>query len=547
MSTSHLSGDANADKAVYSGIAVVVVNSYVNPVSQRATKPVKKLPSNSDAEIKYLKWCCLFQNLGFRVMGGFCINFAGMVQLVSNLQKTESQKFASLVFLMLGYSRKGKFVCEDGLRFDLGEFYTAFSANPLSPWHNKPKCYIMDTFDIPRSWFSRVIRDTPYIPTPPRHAYKDRVVKRSTVYLLISRNVPYEHALSPGMICNDKISNVFFREASTMGCKIFDKLHHLASEIELQNATQPRVDSSPIRPLPGSGSMIGNGITIRDFCDGKFLVYINKPTKGSAAKSKLNLLIEDEDQPWFHGLLTTRRAEERLIKDGDWLIRLSPSYETYGVVFLSLLQRNYYYHLPIRRSHTNLYELGREAKTKLSQLLSQYHDRNMPLHSHNNDLFLRTFRTVPPSDFIEDSQGLAEPRTLDNLINPEVEIINQPWFYGWVGSEQIEPLLREEGAFLARQTPTDTSHWGNFVITSLSRGQLHHTHVHLSTNGQVYINRGELYPTVSHLVAYHFNAQKVISTTQPETSVLLRSYVINPHYPDPMSLPYKEVKFPKPS
>ena len=536
------------EKPIYSGIAVIVVNSYVNPISDLATKPVRKLPSNADAELKFSRWCCLFENLGFAVLGDYCMTQSGMQRVVRTLQEIDSQRFASLVFVLMGYSRKGKFVCEDGLRFDLETLYSAFSSNPLSPWINKPKCYLVDTFDIPQSWFSRIWADSKLLPLPPRQIEKDKSIKRSNFYLFISRNLPYYRPVAPGFLCEDKLTGVVFREASLLGCKIFNRLHHLAVDIDVEQSSRSTYDPSPARtPVPGSGIVTGNDTTIRDYSDGKFLMGINKSVKNVNSKPKLNLTLEDEAQPWFHGFLSVRRAEEKLNKDGDWLVRCSPAFETYGVAFLSVLYKSFFFHLPIRKTN-GLYKLGNETKNKISLVLSHYYDKNNVLRSHNNEIFLRTFIMRAVDDW--DSAELefdAEFKVIENLINPEVEVLKQPWFYGWVGSDQIDGLLKEEGTFLVRQTPSDTTHWGNFVISSLSCGQLHHTHIRLTNCGQVCILKAEKFPTVSHLIAYHFNTQKPIPTTQAEVSVMLRQYVINPYFPDPMSLPYKEFRYPRQS
>ncbi|KAI6653526.1 Tyrosine-protein phosphatase non-receptor type 11 [Oopsacas minuta] len=541
-------GDNIKDKSIYSGVAVIIVNSYINPVSNQATKPVKKLPSNSEAEIKFTRWCCLFENLGFAVLGDYCMKYSGMQQVIRNLQDVDSQKFASLVFVLIGYSRKGKFVCEDGLRFDLNTFYSAFSSNPLSPWTNKPKCYFVDTFDIPRSWFSRLFSEAKILPLPPRQTTRDKSIKRSTFYLVITRNVPYRQPIASDLLRNDKLTGIIFREASQLGCKIFERLHHLAVDIDIERSAFTPSDKPPSSPLPGSGSLTGDDITIRDYCDGKFFANITKSVKGVNSKPKLNLALEEEAQPWFHGYLTVRRAEERLVKDGDWLVRFSPSFDTYGLPFLSVLHKNFFFHLPIRASH-GFYKLGNETKSKISQLVNHFYEKNTPLRSHGHEIILRAFR-VRTLDECNDNASVdfdteMDYKVLDNLINPEIEVLKQPWFYGWVGSEQIGELLREEGTFLVRQTPSDSSHWGNFVISSLSCGQIQQTHIRLTINGQVYVVKGENFPTVSHLVAYHFNTQKPIPTTQPEINVLLQRYLINPYFPDPMSLPYKEFRYPR--
>ena len=544
-------GDALGDKPIYSGVAVIVINSYVNPLSDQATRPMRKLPSNPDAELKFSRWWCLFENLGFAVLGDYSVTHAGMQRIVRTLQDIDSQKFASLVFVLMGYSRKGKFVCEDGLRFDLDTLYSAFSSNPLSPWVNKPKCYLVDTFDIPQSWFSRVWADTTPLPLPPRQVEKDKSIKRSNFYLFVSRNLPYYRPVAPGLLCDDRLTGVVFREAALLGCKIFNRLHHLAVDIDTEHASRATLDTSPVRSSGiGSGAVTGDGTTIRDYSDGKFLNAINKPVKKVNSKPQLNLTPEDEAQPWFHGFLTVRRAEEKLTKDGDWLVRCSPSFDTYGVAFLSVLHKGFFFHLPIWKT-SGLYKLGNETRQKLSQLLSHYYDRNIVLRSHNNEIILRAFKIRTVNEFSDcDSVDLElddEYKVLENLINPEVEVLKQPWFYGWVGSDQIDGLLRDEGTFLVRQSPSDSAHWGNFVISSLSHGQLQHTHIRLTNCGQVCITKGENFPTVSHLLAYHFNTQKPISTTQTDISVTLRQYVINPYFPDPMSLPYKEFRYPRQS
>ena len=541
-------GDSIGDKPIYSGVALIVVNSYVNPVSDQATKPVRKLPSNTEAELKFTRWCCLFENLGFAVFGDYCMRYSGMQQVIRTLQDIESQMFASLVIVLLGYSRKGKFVCEDGLRFDLQTLYSAFSSNTLSPWSNKPKCYLVDTFDIPRCWFSRLVGDTKILPLPPRQASRDKSVKRSNFYLFISRNVPYNQPITSGLLRNEKLTDIVFREASTFGCKLFEKLHHIAVDIDIERSSYNNHDTSPSRPLPGTATLTGDDTTIRDSCDGKFLSNINKPTKNVNTKPKLNLTIDDDTQPWFHGFLTVRRAEERLVKDGDWLVRYSPSFETYGLPFLSVLHKNFFFHLPIRCLH-GLYKLGNESKSKISQLLVYFYEKNNPLRSHGNEIILRGYRVRATDDlgynYCADFDPEIDCVVKENLIHPEIEVLKQPWFFGWVGSEQIEGLLREEGTFLVRQSPSDSSHWGNFVISSLSRGQLQQSHIRLTDCGQVYILKGEKFPTVSHLVAYHYNTRKPIPTTQPEVTVLLHRYVINPYHPDPLSLPYKEFRYPR--
>ena len=542
-------GDAIGDKPIYSGVAVIVVNSYVNPLSNQATKPVRKLPSNSDAELKFSRWCCLFENLGFAVLGDYSVTQPGMERIVRTLQDIDSQKFASLVFVLMGYSRKGKFVCEDGLRFDLDSLYSAFSSNPLSPWVNKPKCYLVDTFDIPQSWFSRIWVDAKLPPLPPRQVQNDKSIKRSNFYLFISRNLPYYRPLAPGLLSEDKLTSVVFREAALLGCKIFNRLHHLATDINIEITSHSTFDTSPGGSSSlGSGTVTGNDTTIRDYCDGKFLAAINKPVKKVNSKPQLNLALEDEAQPWFHGFMSVRRAEEKLIRDGDWLVRYSPAFDTYGVAFLAVLHKGFFFHLPIWKT-SGLYKLGNETKSKISQVLSHYYDKNTLLRSHHNDILLRAFKIRTAGECSDcDSVDLEfdeEYKVRENLINPEVEVLKQPWFYGWVASDQIEGLLRDEGTFLVRQTPTDTTHWGNFVISSLSHGQLTQTHIRLTSSGQVSITKGENFPTVSHLVAYHFNTQRPIPTTQAEINVILRQYVINPYFPDPMSLPYKEFRYPR--
>lgn len=336
---------------------------------------------------------------------------------------------------------------------------------------------------------------------------------------------------------NDVIYNLI-QYLFSIGCKVFDKFDQLSTSIlpiskRVQFNTR-RASQLASGRSAGQDTIMGEKFTLRYYSEGKFLGVMTKSNKSiSSARTKINHNLNIEDQIWYHGFIPLHRAEDRLLKDGDWLVRSSATFDTYGLLYLSILQKSLIYHIPIRFQSNGVFSLCQDQRPQLSQLIAHYSEKPIPILFNGVEIVLKNYVAIPPpggevySHYIRATVS-SEP------INPEIELVSQPWFYGWVSSESVEPLLKQEGDFVVRQTPSDTSFWGNFVISSLCRSQTHHTHIKLSSTGSVYIYKSLEFPTICHLVAYHFNTQTPLPTTQSEIVSLLKHYPINQYQPDPL-------------
>lgn len=210
--------------AVFSGISIIIVNRYTQPVFSQATKPIRHLLSIEGSVDKYNSWCCLMQNLGFKVYSQLGATKPAIVNIINQVKAMSAHRYATLVVIFIGYSRKGKFICEDGIRVDINTLFTSLVNNPTSAWSNKPKCFLFDTWCIPRSYFSRVFSDIhkTELQPPPIQATmsisKDKGHSKHSVYLIITRNIPsFCKRQRASDISEDVITSVFLQEAAAIG------------------------------------------------------------------------------------------------------------------------------------------------------------------------------------------------------------------------------------------------------------------------------------------------------------------------------------------
>ncbi|CAJ0593801.1 unnamed protein product [Cylicocyclus nassatus] len=96
-----------------------------------------------------------------------------------------------------------------------------------------------------------------------------------------------------------------------------------------------------------------------------------------------------------------------------------------------------------------------------------------------------------------------------------LDLRDKRWFHGELDRAAAEYLLQKDGDFLVR---TSANSPGQFILDGMEQGR--HRHILLINDGAVRTATKE-FPTVSSLIAYHYNTGIPIST--PESLVYLRN------------------------
>ena len=366
------------------------------------------------------------------------------------------RQYPCILFIFSGYQDERKLVFEDGVGIDYQSIFNHL-VDPLTAWVKIPKIIIVNTYQPFRpanmkSFFGIKSQTLPFCKSPfcltmhITHAIgaaekrgpsiQDTFISKFTSELtLINSRTPAKVRSSNDFSCI--LKHVYHSIVTE------SKISELNIKVQLDDQL---IDSISIQEPPRTDNMSVSSTIPEDAS--LFIEDNHSHLPEDAFLINTDCLLEYD---WYHGGLTRNESEEKLVNEGDFLVRQSLSPYSFGQLVLSVLYRDSLFQIPLFISHSGVNIKNEPIFSTLGELISYYLNDSNIISTHDTyvritrGIYCRKQRILP-----KDSINVGNKRAANT------------WMHGLVTRQYVQCCLKDEGDFLVWET--ESHHIISFVL-----------------------------------------------------------------------------------